>query len=1102
MVELPEQPPSEADAADPELEAALEPFLDWARAEAGLISHPVLPPLGPQEGLTPGASLGDYELVRRLGLGGMGIVFEAKQHSVLGRSVALKALRSTFATKTLSRRFLREIAAIAELDHPVIVPVVDACTGGSTPFYVMKFVEGLSAARLIRELKERPSEAQSTAKVRNLVESCSTRPTNREEVSGCSSDTMESSWEEPYQRWVARLGMHLAEALQYAHEHGFVHRDVKPGNIMVTRQGRPVLLDFGLASNAADETLTRPGEFLGTVAYAAPEQVRGEQVDTRCDVYSLGATLYELLTLRRPFDAESRAALARQIEEQEPASMGAAVASDLRTIVMCALAKSAARRYATPGALAFDLREYLAGRAVRARPPGAIARALRWIRRYPRLVTAVAAILLTWIGLRVTAYREASNHVNSGRNYLLRYQEQNQVWAERLAEYGESVVANALTHQELRDLREDVRNIGMAADGSARDAERETRRAFDHVGGFGPAREQLAKLSAERLRRALRLSQDVLRREELRETEAILKEFDVHDTYADLLDHSGSVRFDCRAEPVQVELRRDLPPGEVVFSGWTPTSRILVTEGSYIARISRPGESEVMLPVCVRRDACYEQDPGTLPLRELVIELPEPQQLIDGFVFVHGGDTLLEDDPPRWSHVASFQIMRHEVTNGQYLQWLDKLVKVWHSSGPAKPPNLLERNLPRFGIQPYMERAAPEAGGAFGLRAGMGVELGHPVRGLTPMEIQKFSDQFGLIQASGSDDHMYSLASVAELTRAARGADGRRFTWGDVYRADLCANYRSGGFYGRDAAPLVVQSFATDVSPFGVWDLAGSVQEATRDLVGPVPNRYAVFGGSYRSDREEELSTTRVEAVENRPNPMVGVRLVLRALPDWMAQPDLALTPFEDSFDRSDSEQLGNGWQQVVGSNPIALRTNPTTVRNSSIESGRLICTGGLGHSSEPATVWRRVHLSKQGYKLRAMLRGRPTAGQVQSEEPYDFGLSLVRGFLASDDSGIQLALRFDGVPLLQYSSLPEGVVLLKGDARFSPERFHEFEIEVRGQQIAGRIWPQDTPRPAEPSLLIEWPGPIATPRFVGLHAPPAVGARVEVDWIRVEPRL
>ena len=177
-------------------------------------------------------------------------------------------------------------------------------------------------------------------------------------------------------------------------------------------------MDFGLASDAQDPTLTRTGDFVGTLAYAAPEQIRGEPASSRGDVYSLGATLYELLSLRKPFDATSRSELVRSIESADPPALGAEVPADLRTIVECAMARSPGQRFASPEEMAHDLRRFRAGRPILAQPRGLLERALRRVRRHPRVVAAVTLAVLATVLLRGSQELRAAERVRDGRSHL------------------------------------------------------------------------------------------------------------------------------------------------------------------------------------------------------------------------------------------------------------------------------------------------------------------------------------------------------------------------------------------------------------------------------------------------------------------------------------------------------------------------------------------------------------------------------------------------------------------------------------------------------------------------------------------------------------
>jgi serine/threonine protein kinase len=227
--------------------------------------------------------IGEFRILRELGRGGMGIVYEAEQES-LGRHVAIKVLvPGTARSSQTVQRFLREARAAAQLHHTNIVPVfgVGECDG--LHYYAMQLIRGLSLDKVLKEVRrlkgrgpKEPAEDQ-TAVHRTLA---------------AANDS-----EDQYDRRIARIGLHVAEALEYAHQQGTLHRDIKPSNILLDVQGVAWVTDFGLAKAVEDEDLTGTGDLVGTIRYMAPERLRG-RCDCRSDEYSLGLTLYELLALR------------------------------------------------------------------------------------------------------------------------------------------------------------------------------------------------------------------------------------------------------------------------------------------------------------------------------------------------------------------------------------------------------------------------------------------------------------------------------------------------------------------------------------------------------------------------------------------------------------------------------------------------------------------------------------------------------------------------------------------------------------------------------------------------------------------------------------
>jgi serine/threonine-protein kinase len=320
---------------------------------------PVPPPSEPTPHSPDGTALPripGYELEAVLGRGGMGVVFRAR-HLRLKRPVALKmALAGIYAEPVERERFQREAEAVAGLRHPNVAQVYDAGEADGRPYFTMELVEGGSLAQ---RLAGTPQPARQAAELLAV----------------------------------------LAGAVQAAHACGIVHRDLKPGNVLLTPDGTPKVTDFGLARRLEGGAgLTQTGVPLGTPSYMAPEQARGQTnaVGPEADVYALGAILYECLTGRPPFRAETAAETMQQVIHQEPAApsrLNAKVPRDLETVCLKCLHKAPARRYASTRELAEDLHRFLEGKPIRARPVGVAERAVKWARRRPAAALLAAALL-------------------------------------------------------------------------------------------------------------------------------------------------------------------------------------------------------------------------------------------------------------------------------------------------------------------------------------------------------------------------------------------------------------------------------------------------------------------------------------------------------------------------------------------------------------------------------------------------------------------------------------------------------------------------------------------------------------------------------------
>jgi tetratricopeptide (TPR) repeat protein len=405
---------------------------------------------GSQAGGTPAPAggsrlerLGDYRILREVGRGGMGIVYEAEQES-LGRHVALKVLpaHSLLDPRQL-QRFQREARAAARLHHTNIVPVFGVGEDDSLHYYVMQFINGQGLDQVLGVLQQLalppastlpgpapeggpaagagPGNASALAVARSLrtgvfaapagtgsgeadpgdePEAATPAPSGGVRLPGQAEDVPLAGSGQPYWRSVARVGIQVAEALAYAHQQGVLHRDIKPSNLLLDTQGVVWVTDFGLAKASDSQDLTHTGDIVGTLRYLAPERFQG-RADGQSDVYALGLTLYELLTLRPAFDESERNKLLHQVmhvEPPPPRRLNPAVPRDLETIVLKATARDPAHRYGDAAGLADDLQRFLDDRPIRARRVSEMEKLWRWGRRNPALALALAAVVLLTVG--------------------------------------------------------------------------------------------------------------------------------------------------------------------------------------------------------------------------------------------------------------------------------------------------------------------------------------------------------------------------------------------------------------------------------------------------------------------------------------------------------------------------------------------------------------------------------------------------------------------------------------------------------------------------------------------------------------------------------
>jgi serine/threonine protein kinase/Flp pilus assembly protein TadD len=413
--------------------------------------------------------LGDFRIIGEIGRGGMGVVYEAQQLS-LDRRVALKVLPLAAAMDCKQlQRFQLEAHAAACLHHTNIVQVHAVGCERGVPFYAMQYIEGRSLSQLIAELRRLgglDQEGLSTGRLADISAStlganlvsgrmagAGARPADHSpastaepgiKASGPCGETASGSptRSREYIRTVAQFGVQVAEALDHAHTRGILHRDIKPANLLLDGQGRLWVTDFGLAQIQGSPCLTLTGDILGTLRYMSPEQALAKRVviDGRTDLYSLGVTLYELLTLRPAIDGQDRQEILRRIAQEEPVPprrLNPGVPRDLETILLKAVAKEPSGRYATAKDLADELQRFLEDRPIRARRPSLGDRAAKLSRRHRAVVFFVAVSTFLFLILTVA--------VLFASNFQLRAEEK------RTAEQRERAEANSRKAREVVD---------------------------------------------------------------------------------------------------------------------------------------------------------------------------------------------------------------------------------------------------------------------------------------------------------------------------------------------------------------------------------------------------------------------------------------------------------------------------------------------------------------------------------------------------------------------------------------------------------------------------------------------------------------------------
>ena len=824
----------------------------------------------------------------------MGIVFLAHDEA-LDRRVAVKTLSQQVApSPEFLTRFQREATTVSRLEHPSIVPIYEVGEEQGLPYFAMRYVDGVSLDLWVRgDDWEREPRSNARATARTMV---SEKTGNKRTTPGASEP---KTWRGRFNgSSLLEIAEATARALHFAHEQGIIHRDVKPSNILVDLDGRPQLLDFGVAKINEGETLTQSGNMMGTLPYMAPEQVepRGE-VDRRCDVYGMGVTLYECLTGHRPFAGASSEAILFQIITRDPPSpqrYAPEISKDLATIVLKCLEKDPARRYPTCEALAEDIARLRSHRQINARPVGAGGRVLRWAQRnriFAGLVLLVLAGLISisillwsrWADeQRLRVYREFMAKADEASLRLEQVEDEIDLAHTSLEHLNADIERHLeasspekqtlfAARQRLIDLQKERSELGAEIEFSlirSRDSERNAVEDEDR-----PRRYFAALIRAEAARD--------------RDRVALYRRLLSGGPLADEIDAFGSLTVNTEpssARAVLVPLEDDgcgrIRPNETKARelGTTPLKQIRLAAGSYLLRLSLDGHISVDYPILIERDEAWgspEWKDGRFANQWAPIRLCRDDSYdADHWCRVAAGPFLSrasDSNPDRtqrrvWRWLDDYLIARLEQSFEDYRPFLDAPDSRRHMRESAQ---LLELVLiPRkFAMRPVynLDTATGRV-----LQAAPGLREEFALIGVSQRDARRYAAWLA------EDDDGTRLPSHLEWEKAARGVDARIYPWGNGFDWSFTNGRYSSQNQLRLTLPWIPGSYETDRSVYGVMDLAGNAAEWCADSPPSVleGDTFWLCGGAYPwYDPQSFRCLPQTSYPEDEVNDVTGIRL-------------------------------------------------------------------------------------------------------------------------------------------------------------------------------------------------------------------------------------
>ncbi len=762
-----------------------------------------------------------FVLGDELGRGGGGRVVRVFDR-VLGRTIAMKILPPALQGDADARtRFIAEAQATGQLEHPNIVPVYDFGVLPSGEFYyTMREVVGRSLREVFHCKARNDAAAQEEFTVVRLLS----------------------------------ILRQVCQAVHYAHTRGVIHRDLKPDNIMLGDYGEVLVMDWGLARVLDNEVRTdlsrqggeqhRDGETFGTPAYMPPEQARGEldAVDELSDVYSLGAILYEILTLQPPFVGNSAEAVMVQVAAgrldppSQRAASGQVVPDELERLCLEAMALDKRERPASAGEMSDRLEEWIEG----------------------------------------IQPREARRCVKRGDAATERYRDlvaEAGEYKERVAEMAARVEPfEPIDHKRalwrLEDRRDEIRADAARAFG---DAVTGYTQALAHQPDNSAAKAGLAALYFERYEQAER------RRDRLDSIYfgALVRQYDMGN-YAALLAQKGRLTVDTEPSKASVtlfgveEIDRRLVAGDATELGQTPLEVDDLDVGSYLLVLDHDKREALRVPLRLERGRS----------ERVHVRLPRRTDLEEGFVYVPGGEFITGGDPqsfdpraPSRVHVDSFFCARFPVTFRDYLEWINELNRDDPDEAMARAPQTRDADGMLVRFDDVREVWVPDEilieGAARELYpAGHGHEYDLPVVGIRAADAEAYC-----AWRAQRDGRAYRLPTRDELEKAGRGVDGRFFPWGNRFDATFC-KMRFSRAEMSQLEPVGV--FVDDVSPYGVRDLAGGVRDWCQ-ADHPDDDERPIFGGAWLADEQGCRLASRLTLLTEGRTSGIGFRLVYSA---------------------------------------------------------------------------------------------------------------------------------------------------------------------------------------------------------------------------------